>query len=140
VQLFRWPVRVSELSKMQDRLMFDRNSGLLAQQWWNRHTLRGATPSFDQERRLLNEEWTRKRTGKYAQPHLVMAFSLSPSVQTMDIKRALDLVVSQSVSLRVAFVPVAVVPPEEHERQAAKAYHCGGLAARGTSPFFSRRT
>jgi hypothetical protein len=136
VKRFRWPVRASDLSSMRDRLLFDRKSSPLVGPWARRQLLGGTTPSCDQERRLLTEEWTGQRSVIYQQPHLVMAFGLAPFVSARAVQQALDSVVSRHRALRTLFGPVTAVAANKREQDLGRAYQ-SGVSVGG---FYERKT
>jgi hypothetical protein len=100
-----------------------RPSRRVTTEWASRQAAGGRYLSFDQERRLLTEEWARRHSYPYLQSHLVAAFALSRNVEISAVQRALDLIVSRHSALRAVFEPVTTLSAAERERLLGQAFH-----------------
>jgi hypothetical protein len=117
------PWSISGLSEMLENLRFDATASSVAAEWVAREHSRTSL-SCGQEKRLLDEEWSRQYSRGYAQPHRVMICDASRRAEPGAIKGALDSFISRHTALRAAFEPTSR-PDLERQRRVAAAHHSG---------------
>ena len=71
--------------------------------WARRYFAQHVSVSFDQEKRLLAEEWATRHFFSYDQAHLVVALTCSGAVTADVLRESLDATLARHRSLRVVF-------------------------------------
>jgi hypothetical protein len=105
--------------------VLSRNTRHVIDEWIVRGGGAGNQLSFDQERRLITEEWAQGHSVPYIQPHLVAAFDLSETVQVADVRRALDALVCRHDALRAVFERTTTAAGHERQDLVRRAHHTG---------------
>jgi hypothetical protein len=86
----------------------------------------GTSLSFDQERRLLAEEWAQEHLAVVSQPHLGLAVRLrKPNVPTGRIEAALTFAVTRHRAFRTRFLAAESLSPQRRSQVIARAFHAG---------------
>jgi len=85
----------------------------------------GTILAFDQERRLLSEEWARDQSVRNIQRHLSVAVTLREEISIQQIETALNHVVAGHKPLRSTFAAVPGASSLHRSRIVADSYHSG---------------
>ncbi len=121
---FRWP-EPSELVQLVDRLRFDAGRSSLAKEWVNRRAAAAQALSYEQERRLVADEWIAEHSGPLYQPHLILTMAVPQPVETAEIQRALNRLLVRHAALRSWFERTVTHSTTERQSMLREAFHSG---------------
>ena len=102
--------------RMTSRRHIDRTRDRLLSDWIERRAVPDLSLSFDQEKRLVEEEWAGRRSFVYEQQHLAVAFALRAGFNAETASARLNRLIARQSALRMTFHRSAAPEPTSRER------------------------